>query len=112
MAEPKKRGPLFWVILAVVAAVAILGVVMVGVGYFVTKQTVGTVSTANSDYAALKLLTLSNPNLEILKERPEKLEILVRDKQTREYSLRRADAKTKVMLSIPVPPDQLAEMMR
>ena len=112
MAEPKKRGPLFWVIISVVALIAILGVVMVGLGYYVTKQAGGTISTSNPGFAAVKLLTLSDPDLEIVKEQPEKMQILVRNKKTGEYSLRRADEKTKTMMSTPISADELPDELK
>ena len=112
MAEPKKRGPLFWVIISVVALIAILGVVMTGLGYYVNKQAGGTISTSNPGFAAVKLLTLSDSDLEIIKEEPEKMQILVRNKKTGEYSLRRADEKNKAVVSTPISADELPDELK
>lgn len=108
MAEAKIRGPLYWVVLGIVALLAILGVVMVGIGYYGNQQDpTNVVSTSNPGYAALKLLTAGSPDLEIIREEPEKMQILVRDKKTGEYFLNRADEATKSIMRIPVPADQV-----
>ena len=107
MAEAKERGPLFWVILGVVALVAILGVVLTSIGYYTSKDRVPVVSTSNSGFAALKLLVTINGHLEIIREEPEKMQVLVRDKNTGEYFIHRADDATKAIVVIPVPADQV-----
>ncbi len=108
MAEAKTRGPLYWVILGIVALLGILVVVIVGIGYYGNQNSpLNVVSTSNPAYAALKLLTASNPDLEIIREEPEKMQILVRDKKTGEYFLNRADEATKSIMRIPVPADQV-----
>lgn len=108
MAEAKKRGPLFWVLLGIIALLAILGVVLTSIGYFASQQGApSSVSTSNPGYAALKLLTTANPQFEIIREEPEKMQILVRDKATGEYFLNRVDEETKAIRRIPVPADQV-----
>lgn len=107
MADAKRRGPLSWVILGVVVLIAILGVVLWGFGYYAAEKNHLTVGTANPGFAAVKILVSSNPNLEIIREEPEKAQILVRDKTTGEYFLHRANDETKSMERVPMPADQV-----
>lgn len=112
MPEVKKRGPLFWVIVSVGALVATLAVVMVGIGYYGARDMMSTVSTSDPAFAAVKLLTLSDKNLEVIREEPEKGQILVRDKTTGQYSFRRADEETKSIRVIPVPAEDVPDELK
>jgi hypothetical protein len=107
MAEAKIRGPLIWVILGVVTLVVIIGAVLTSIGYFATQGTSQTISTVDPAFGALKLMTLSNRDLEVVREEPENMQLLVHNKKTNEYFISRADDATKTIMTIPVPADQV-----
>lgn len=101
---PKKRGPLFWVIIGVASFVVLVMIAFGAIAYmgFRAAGLDREMLKDHPDYAATKLQVIANPNNEILEENIETGEIRYRDKMTGQVFVSKIDPKTHRLLRIPV----------
>lgn len=101
---PKKRGPLFWVIIGVASFVVLVMIAFGTIAYmaFSAAGVDREMLKNHPDFAATKLQVIANPNNEILEENIETGEIRYRDKRTGQVFVSKTDPKTHRLLITPV----------
>lgn len=92
---PKKRGPLFWILIAV-GGLMLVGAIGVGIVAFSAYRMLQNVSTSdNPAFNIAKLAVTMNPELEVVSEDPDNYSITVREKSTGEVTTMTLNPDTK-----------------
>lgn len=102
---PKGKGPLFWILL-VVGGVVLMGMLVIGAGIFFVGRTLSQAGVSLQDFrdnpalAMSKVVTATNPDLEVLDVDDDTGTISVRNKQTGETTTIRFDAANRRMVVV------------
>lgn len=109
--SPRKRGPLFWVLIGVASFLLLVMVAFGVIAYFAfqaAQQTTGLDAETmkkHPKFVAVKMQVAVNPDNEILAEDIEGAEIRFRNTKTGEEFVSKIDASTNRIITIPVSPE-------
>lgn len=107
---PRKRGPLFWVLVGVASFLLLVVIAFTTIAYFAfqtAQQTTGLDTETMKKYpnfVIVKMQVVANSDNEILAEDMEKGEVRYRVKKTGQEFLSRVDASTNRVITMPLTP--------